>query len=620
MRKITLLITYLFLCFTGINAQPIPVNWEIVTNPLTLGTLPMTASGQQIWGDYNNDGNLDMFIIAVQGNPFSALYKNNGDGTFTESLTDVTPLTLSSAVFFDYNNDGNLDLLIAGSADGTTSAALTELYKNSGAPDYNFILDENASFVGISAEGGDNNTRLIEAVDYNNDGWVDVFLSGNAGSTWEVSGNSRVVALYRNNHGTFELVTTPVNGTENFVSMNGGGIHCGDVNNDGFADMIVSGYVDSDIQTVTDLYINNGDGTFSYYENSRSIFTGQMQGETFFVDVNNDGYMDIVEVGRDVNNGWANFANMFINNHDLTFTKVPGIASNLIGGSAVVATGDINHDGLTDIAISGWGPNMTFFYNNDNESFLVNPITPDKARARSGCINLVDFDNDGDLDFSIFGYRDGGAGTAEDPTWPDYLLKNVLAEGLTSNVAPSAPTNLNVMQEGENVVLSWDKATDDNTPADALRYNVFIKAKSGNFVYTYFPVDITNGWLKTSGVRPFISGTSITLKGLNAMDYIFGVQAIDNGNMGSAFTTVTTGIDRTYTDNIKIFSRNRAIIISNDHNSKLYYEVLSTNGQLVKKGICNASENKHIEMALPGLYLVRLSGENISQTTKVLIY
>ncbi len=618
--------TFLTLCFLLLNIsvfsqEPTVVNFEIVESPLTVGDLPFTASGQRIWGDYNNDGNIDMFIIAGQGTPFSGLYPGNGDGTYTEVLTDITMMSFASAVFFDYDNDGNLDLIIAGSVDGTATAALTELYHNSGAPDYNFELVESASFVGISAESGDNNTRLIEVVDYNNDGWLDVFLSGNAGGDWEVSGNARVVALYKNTQGTFELQTTPVDGIENFVSMNGGGIHCGDVNNDGYADMIVSGYVDGDVQTVTDLYLNSGDGTFAYFEESRNLFTGHTQGETFFADVNNDGWLDIIEIGRDVNNGWANFANLFINNQDLTFTKIENGVSGIQGGSASVATGDINNDGWIDIAASGWGPNMSFFYNNGDSTFKTVPIVPDIARARAGCINFVDFTNDGNLDFSIFGYRDGGEGTPENPTWPNYLLENKLAEGVPDNQAPEIPTNVRITQEGENVVISWEQATDDITPTDAIRYNIFIKSKTGSFEYTWFPADIETGMLKANGERPLVNGNSITVKGFNTADYIFGVQAIDNAKLASAFSTATiTSSKLSEQLNVKVYSADQFINIINSQSKKLSYQVINLSGQNIYNGVCGANELIKINMSQNGIFLVKISDGINSTVQKVLVY
>ena len=378
MKKCTLLFCWALFLSIGIYAQdPVPVGLEIIGTPLTSGTLPMTATGQEVWGDYNNDGFIDMFITAGQGSTSAALYKNNGDQTFTEVTTVIDKLGYSSAMFFDYNNDGNLDILVAGSTDGTFTSVVTRLFKNSGAPDFSYSLDAGSSFVGISAGGGDNNTRMLETVDYNNDGWQDIFISGDAGSTWAVSGTNRVVALYKNNQGTFELQVTPVGGTSNFVSINGSGIHCGDVNNDGFADMIVSGYLDGTVNTVTDLYINDGNGGFSSYADSRTVFKGHLQGETFFSDVNNDGWMDIIEIGRDVNNGWNGIANLFINNKNLTFTLSDANANGLIGGGAVVGVDDINNDGKVDFAASGWGPMTSFFYNKGDNTFLAQAVDPD---------------------------------------------------------------------------------------------------------------------------------------------------------------------------------------------------------------------------------------------------
>jgi hypothetical protein len=171
-----------------------------------------------------------------------------------------------------------------------------------------------------------------------------------------------------------------------------------------------------------------------------------------------------------------------MNNKDLTFTK--STTSGLIGGQAVVSTGDIDNDGKTDIVATGWGPNTTFFYNKGDNTFLAQPIVPDQARARGGCVNLADINNDGKLDCNIFGYRDGGKGTADDPTWPHYMLKNV-SINISPNQAPSKPQQLSATVNGNKVILSWSKATDDSTPQDALRYNIYIKDKKTSNVFTY---------------------------------------------------------------------------------------------------------------------------------------
>jgi len=621
-----LVVSALLISFTVAAQDPAIVTLEIVETPLTSGDLPFTASGQQVWGDYNNDGLLDFFQVSGQGTgAFSGLYKNNGNGTFTEVLTDITMLSLASAVFFDYDNDGNLDLLIAGSVDGTTTAALTELYRNSGAPDYTFVLNESATFVGISAEGGDNSSRLLEAVDYDNDGWTDVFMSGNSGSQWEVSGNSRVVALYRNNEGTFELQTKPVEGTENFVSMNGGGIHCGDVNRDGYIDMIVTGYVDGTVQTVTDLYLNKGDGTFKYFADSRTTFRGHCQGETIFADINNDGWLDIVEVGRDVNQGWASFANLYINNQDMTFTKSDGSVTGLVGGSAVIAAGDLNNDGWLDMVISGWGPNTTFFYNKGNNTFLVKAIDPDRARARAGNVNFVDFTKDGNLDFTIFGYRDGGGGTPENPTWPNFLLKNKLAEGIANNQAPSSPVNVLAKEQDGNVVLTWGKGNDDTTPADALRYNVYAKSKVDGKTFMFFPADAATGMLKAAvnGVRPLISGLTYTFKGFSLADYTFGVQSVDNAHTGSTFAIPSHETSARITQNdldVMVFGKNGNIIITNRQSEPVSYKVISINGKNLMNGVCYGNDRLELPVTLKGLYVVQTMDMNRMKTDKVVIY
>jgi len=621
MKHFTLIGIFAMLFSLTTMAQPVPVTWEIVENPLTEGDLPMTASGKQIWGDVNNDGLIDFFQISGQGTPFSGLFMNNGDGTFTEVLTDVAMLSLSSAAFFDFDNDGHLDLIVCGSLDGTSTAAITDLYRNTGAPDYAFELVEDAFFVGISAEGGDNNTHLIEVVDYDNDGWLDVFLSGNAGGEWEVSGNARVVALYKNNQGSFELQETPVDGTRNFRSMNGGGIHAGDVTNNGYADMIVTGYVDGDVQTVTDLYINNGDGTFSYYEDSPEVFTGHQQGETFFADINNDGWMDIVEIGRDVNNGWASFANIYINDGDLGFTKIEHSVSGLIGGGAAVATGDINNNGWVDIVASGWGPNTTFFYNKGDNTFLPVPIDPDRARARAGSVNFVDFTGDGNLDFTIFGYRDGGSGTPEDPTWPNFLLKNMLAEGIQDNQPPTAPANFTVGNVDGNAVLSWDPASDDTTPAGALRYNVYAKHKTNGQLYTYFPADPETGMLTANGVRPLISGTTITLHGMTTADYDFGVQAIDNGNLGGPFATIdVTSAREPLALNVQVYSFDNKVFINNLQDQPVGYQVVALTGQVVASGMCNAQSRLDFTVPHRGIYIIQLSDRVTVSSTKVMVF
>ena len=110
-------------------------------------------------------------------------------------------------------------------------------------------------------------------------------------------------------------------------------------------DILVTGYHD-EYKSITKLYKNNGNDTFT--EVTGIDFVGHQQGETAFIDVNNDGYADIIEIGRDVNNGWAAFGKLYINNQDGTFTRHEEAETNFFGGGCALAIGDVNNDGLND--------------------------------------------------------------------------------------------------------------------------------------------------------------------------------------------------------------------------------------------------------------------------------
>ena len=118
------------------------VNWEILRNPVDGESgFPMTASGRQLFVDFNNDGIMDYFIIAGQAAPSMGLFKGNANGTYTDVTAESEDLyakSQASAVFIDIDNDGNLDLITVGKSG---SDAFTDIFMNSGAPDYKFVAD-----------------------------------------------------------------------------------------------------------------------------------------------------------------------------------------------------------------------------------------------------------------------------------------------------------------------------------------------------------------------------------------------------------------------------------------------------------------------------------------------
>ncbi len=81
------------------------------------------------WGDYDNDGDLDILLTGNDGSSrVSKIYKNNGDGSFTEQTSiSLTGVDYSSAAWGDYDNDGDLDILLTGSS---SSGYVSKIYKN----------------------------------------------------------------------------------------------------------------------------------------------------------------------------------------------------------------------------------------------------------------------------------------------------------------------------------------------------------------------------------------------------------------------------------------------------------------------------------------------------------
>ena len=541
MKQTKLFSLLMAIVFSGaLMADPIVPTWQIIDNPVVGGEdsfLPQTQSGSAIYGDYDNDGDLDLFFCTGD---VVALFRNNGDMTYTMLGVgeDILPLTGCAAVWVDYDKDGDLDLIMSGSMDGAVTGAATYVFQNSGAPDYAFTEDMFNFIEGVWPEDKENTLHTIALLDYDHDGWMDVIVNGQCSGLWDGE-HGRMVALYHNNKGIFEVGV----GADVFHQMNGSSVFVGDANNDGYMDVLVSGYYDNALgeevgSGVSELYINDKQG--SYTRASGIPFIGHQQGSTLFADLNNDGNQDILEIGRDLANGWMGYANIMLGDGTGQFTQVA--MPDITGGAATtIAVGDLNNDGLIDFAHSGW-PTQAICYGKGDGTFkeVTMATDLDRVRARGGYMNFVDLNGDNTLDFYHFGYRDGGDSEVLHDAWPDFMVINQLGNGIPANNAPAAPTNLSMTETENGYKLTWDAASDDITPVAALRYNIYMHSKDGTFFLAQ--ADLQTGKLKVGGaaVPALHVGTSYEFK-VPKGAYTFGVQTVDQANATSAFVTVGNG-------------------------------------------------------------------------------
>jgi len=322
--------------------------------------------------DYDRDGWPDIYFTNAQSVEMalagkkarSALYHNNHNGTFTD-VTDKAgvgyPCWAMGAAVGDYNNDGWPDLLV-------TCFGGVVLYRNNGDGTFTDVTRQS----GLSNDSGWATGAAFG--DYDNDGWVDLFVS-------------HYVALTLSNLPSFGSMKT--------CKYHGIDVQCGPKGLNGSPD---------------NLYHNNADGTFTDVSKKASVDDPQNRfGLTaVWSDFNNDGRLDLFVT----NDGQPNY--LYRNDGDGRFTDVAylaGVAVNQDGAEQAnmgVALGDYQHNGLFSLAITHFNDEYTALFRNDGKmSFSDVSYASGIAPATTAYVGwgdaFFDFDNDG---------------------WPDLLLVN----------------------------------------------------------------------------------------------------------------------------------------------------------------------------------------------------
>ena len=319
--------------------------------------------------DYDNDGYLDIYLVnsltadMVKSNQRtrSALYHNNGDGTFKD-VTDkagVGDIGWGMGVAIgDYDNDGFDDIYV-------TCLGPNHLLRNTGK----------GTFTDVTQSAGVGDPRWSAGasfVDYDNDGKLDLFVSG---------------------YVDFDVNHLPEFGKGRSCQFKGIPVQCGPRGLKGAGDM---------------LYHNNGDGTFTDVSKKAGVSDpdGYYGLGVICSDFDGDGLVDIYVA----NDSTPNF--LYHNNGDGTFKDIgfpSGTAVNENGseqGSMGVTLGDYDHDGKLDLFITNFDDDYNTLYHNDGRGSFTDVSYAAKVAAVSlpyvgWGTKFFDYDNDGWVDLLV---------------------------------------------------------------------------------------------------------------------------------------------------------------------------------------------------------------------------
>jgi len=274
----------------------------------------------------------------------------------------------------------------------------------------------------------------IALFDYDNDGWLDIFIVNGWGLQGFPKGEEPTNHLYRNNRdGTFTDVTARANLMR---SGWGQGVCVGDYNNDGFLDLIVT-YYGKNV-----LYRNNGDGTFTDITRETGLLSpkDQWNSGAAFLDYDRDGHLDLfvsryvayesglvlyetnpslMGVQSPVLYGVAGLRGskniLYHNNGDATFTDVSqsaGILEPQPAYSFTPCVADYDNDGWLDIYVANDSTPSLLFKNNHNGTFtetgLLAGVAVDENGSTQGGmgVDAGDYDGDGLLDIIKTNFSD----------------------------------------------------------------------------------------------------------------------------------------------------------------------------------------------------------------------
>ncbi len=462
-------------------------------------SLPNLSGSAVAWGDYDNDGDLDLAISGSTGGGYiTSVYNNDGAGGLSVSGNSLVGVINGSLAWGDYDNDGDLDLVVTGNTI-IGLGRITKIYTNNGS---GALSDSGISLTGVQYSS-------VAWGDYDNDGDLDLVISGLSG----ITSTTGITKLYENTgEGNFSEDTSIT-----LTNLGYSAVAWADYDNDGGLDLITSG-LDSSNNPVTTLYTNQANGSFI----SSTPFVNVSRSSLAWADIDKDGDLDLLISG--FNSSFNPVTTLYENGENNVFSGSGESLVDILNGSSTF--GDYDNDGDLDVILSGAldfsaNQDTSILYMNDGSGNFSNTQIPLDA-AYEGGVSFGDYDADGDLDLAI-------TGNGSTKVYKNYST--------TANTNPTIPSNLMGSITADTVSISWDAATD--AEGSPLHYNVFMVDEDAFEILATSMSDTSNGFRRVTYMGNAGLNTSHRfVTSSSEKPLLIGVQAIDGTNGASDFATI----------------------------------------------------------------------------------
>ena len=488
--------------------------------------LPGVWAGQAGWGDYDDDGDMDLALIGeitTDGQCLRIARVLRNDSALL--VEDVAQSQRLSGVYFgdlgwaDYDSDGDLDLGIAGwGADGEESLRLY-LNEEGGEPAER-LLTFDISQVDETGEPNLKGVRYaaLSWIDYDNDGDLDLIVSG-----MESIGTS-LTHLYRNTDGTLQLDAP---NSEAIINVHSGDLAWADYDSDGDLDLAISGEnvtSNGGEPRITEIYVNNPVGTLTLDNDVTLPFDALVKGGALaWADYDSDGNADLAISGRD--GAWNRALHLYRNRPAGTFSRDTDFALNrsqMIDGQ--IDWVDYDNDGDPDLAVSGRTIISAFeaeVYENRDGSVTGVSVEQNLEGLAGGVAVWGDYDNDGRVDLVTSGVDQAGESRT-------VLYSNL---GITTiNSAPEPPASLNPVEvTSTGALFRWSPGSD--AESDAISYNIRVGTEEGSG-------DIVSASLEVGPGNVGVVTSYILRRSLPPDTYYWSVQSVDGAFARSAFSQI----------------------------------------------------------------------------------